>query len=455
MKLGWRSPRAFYAAVAFALTTAFFSFGSYANCRYKIESDGKYYYHFLLSAWFDQDLDFTNNYRAPTPAFMGQPVDHYQFAQRINPATHRPTNVFTCGLAVMWTPFFAAARAAVAITDFLRPGTLSPDPWSRFHQYAVTFSAVLYVTLALAMLSDVWRRWQGAPMPRWALLLTLCATPLCYYTVFEASMSHAYDCFTLTLILWLLVRGRDAAGWRPFVALGLACALHILVRTQNLVTVAIVAAVVLPYWQIVARRAFAGYALLFGLIAAGAAVPLAINRYLFGAFLVVPQTISFRTPFIDPWHPKLVEVLFSNRNGWFSQHPALLVAAVGCAALLVELHRRAAPERWVVWGLCAAFAGQVYVNSTVLDWWAGSSFGQRRLVALLPLFALGFAWPLSRAAATGARRWVNAVAGATVLAGVYLMFIHVFLWDYAEPHNIWSWMFVRAPRMWLAALGKG
>lgn len=40
-------------------------------------------------------------------------------------------------------------------------------------------------------------------------------------------------------------------------------------------------------------------------------------------------------------------------------------------------------------------------------------------------------------------------AGVLVLcrAGVYLALVHVFFWQYDQPHNILFWMFYEAPRM--------
>lgn len=75
----------------------------------------------------------------------------------------------------------------------------------------------------------------------------------------------------------------------------------------------------------------------------------------------------------------VLELLFSRRNGWFSTTPIAYAGVLGLACL----PRRA----WLVaLGLLAAVAVQVYLNSTILDWWGSSSFGQRRMCNVtLPL----------------------------------------------------------------------
>lgn len=36
--------------------------------------------------------------------------------------------------------------------------------------------------------------------------------------------------------------------------------------------------------------------------------------------------------------------------------------------------------------------------------------------------------------------------GIFSITGIYLTYIHVFLWSYEEPHNIFAWMFYYAPQ---------
>jgi hypothetical protein len=66
----------------------------------------------------------------------------------------------------------------------------------------------------------------------------------------------------------------------------------------------------------------------------------------------------------------------------------------------------------------------------------------------LPLFVLGLAFLLEKVR----RRWgdrftrpVLAIAAVTVALGFYLVLIHVFVWSYDEPHDVFRWMFVTMP----------
>jgi len=439
----------FLTCIFLSLTLGYFSFGTYKNWPYKIESDGKYYYQYLVSGWFDHDLDFSNNYRAAQLPWMLSPIDHYDMRDKVSPKTGRPANVFSCGPAVLWLPFFTTAKGIAAILNRISPGWISGNPWSRFYQYTVMFSAVVYSWIGLMFLNSIWRLWFQRPAPLSALLLTLFATPLCYYAIFEVSMSHAYDFFTFCLILWLLLRNREQPTYFSFCTLGFACALHVLVRTQNIATVAIVGALIVPYWKLASRETYGRYLWFAGIVVLFGILPvLLINKYLFGYFFVAPQIVVYGPGFLSPWHPKIFEVLFSERNGLFSYHPALVLGLAGFILISIRSFRRRERECWLIGGIFAAFLVQIYVDSTVFDWWSGHSFGQRRLVGMLPLFAFGFMELTDRLRALPSYRpwWEWMTAGLLIIMGIYLMFIHVYLWDYDKPHNIVDWMAVRGPR---------
>jgi hypothetical protein len=77
------------------------------------------------------------------------------------------------------------------------------------------------------------------------------------------------------------------------------------------------------------------------------------------------------------------------------------------------LWRRDAP---LAAGVGAALLGEIYLAAAATDWWAGYSFGARRLVDLTPLWAVAiapaFEW-------TG-RRWGRATAAGIAAAAIAL-----------------------------------
>jgi hypothetical protein len=425
------------------LSVSYFAFGTYRNLHYKIESDGKYYYQYLVSGFYDRDFDFANNYLTPAYPWMGTEIDHYRLRDQVNSATGRPSNPFTVGPALMWLPLFLVALGAEKALNALGAG-IDPNPWGKYFQYFVMYSAVIYAVLALYLLYRMLKVYFSDGSAKWTVWLLLVATNLFYYSVFEVSMSHVYDFAAYVAYLYLFLRAVRSRKVIDYVGLGLVGGLCVLVRTQNVVTVALFSTLLLGTLAVRRERSSI-------LLGAGYFVTLAVsmlpvafmNQYLYGAPFAVPQGAGF----LSPTKPHMVEVLFSLRNGLFSHHPVLLVGAVGFLGFLVYLYRTGKRQELVFFSvMLIAFGLQVYVNSIVSDWWAGDSFGQRRLVSSLPLFAFGLAYVIQWGRSAYPKGCAIALWVVSAL-GLYLTAIHVWLWSYGEPHNIVLWMFYSAPTM--------
>lgn len=453
-----RSERRFLLVLLGLLTAHYFAFGGYKNWPYKIESDGKYFYQYLVSAVYDGDLDFANQYRIPKYPWMRTEIDCGRLRDEVSPVTGRPANIFWPGSALLWFPFFAVSWSLGTLLNAVGIA-VDMNPFGRWFQFGVMVAGPAYAALALVLLGRLLSRLVSVDSSRLALVLVLFASPLYYYAIFEPSMSHVYDLLAFVLYLLAVLRWVERGRLRDLAALSLAGGLLILIRPQNATTVAIFSLVLffLPARPdqdgasvaFLRLRRFAGCALPLLL---GVLPILALNRYLYGGAFVVKGAGSS----LDPTHPELLGVLFSARNGLFSHHPLLLVGLAGFAWLLAS--RPAEVPRWFLWTLLAAFLVQVWVNASTYDWWGGHSFGQRRLLSSLPLFALGLAFLLEKVRRRSGDRFtrpVLATAAVTVALGFYLTLIFVFAWYDNGPHDIFRWMFVTIPSKVVAKLLAG
>jgi len=109
-------------------------------------------------------------------------------------------------------------------------------------------------------------------------------------------------------------------------------------------------------------------------------------KIVYGDWFAVPQGAKY-TRFGSPM---MLELLYSARNGWFSTTPIAYAAVVG----LFLVPKRA---RLLAAGLLATVALQVYLNSTILDWWGSAAFGQRRMCNVTLPLVVGLAALLWRA----------------------------------------------------------
>jgi hypothetical protein len=220
------------------------------------------------------------------------------------------------------------------------------------------------------------------------VLYVLYGTSVIAYLYLETWMSHGPELLGVGLLVYMALKVE--ARTLDWALTGAALGLAFLMRWQN-ATYALLVGVLLV------RRG--GRGLWYGSVTAGAFLLTALPQLLFwkltsGSWILVPQGEDF----FGTGHQHIADVLFSTRHGLLVWTP---LAAVGLYGLLFVRNRL------LLAGLLAVFLLQLAVVSFNAQWWAGYSFGMRRLVGITPVIAFGLAALFTR---TRQPRRVHAVA---------------------------------------------
>jgi hypothetical protein len=337
-----------------------------------LHADGMFYFVQLRSLYFDHDIDFRNEAnRYPwIRASYGQPLPAGRLA-----------NPFPIGAPILWAPFYAIAdevcRAEGASTC---EGYSSPYLTSVF--VATAFWTVLGCWLTTAAMG---RMGAGLGVSALAVSALALASPLVFYVLQNADYSHGCSFFAASLVLYTTIRARDTPTATAFLLCGLAVGLAFLVRWQDAVLGLIPLAVALTTGPSKAMRAKAGrIALLLGGSVIAACPQFVFWNALYGRPLTIPQAGGF----LSFGHIAILPFFFSTWNGALLWHPILLPAFVG---LLIsgKIFGRSPASAPMRWACVIVVALEVLVSMMVEDWWSGGGFGQRRLVSVLPILALG------------------------------------------------------------------
>ena len=328
--------------------------------------DGHMLYLMARSTALDLDWSFDNDL-----ARFGDPWNEPRTA------TGRKAIIHPLGTALVWTPLIWLAEGAAAAAN-LFGADIPMHGYTLWHQRFVFLSSVLFACGAVLLGRRVAQRLFAGPWSSaYAAGAILLGTSLTYYATFMPSYSHAADAFACAAFLayWALtVRRTDTRRW---LVLGLLLGAAALIRTQELAMGIVVAIEVIAERKL---RALVGGAIVLA-VALVMLVPQAIEwQVVFGNFTQLPQGARY-TRFEAPM---IGELLFSHRNGWFSTTPLAYAGVLG----LCMLPRRV---RLVALGLGATVVMQIYLNSTILDWWGGAAFGQRRLCSVTLPLVVGFA----------------------------------------------------------------
>jgi hypothetical protein len=361
--------------------------------------DGHQLYLMACSMALDGDWQFANDL-----ARFGDPWRQYT-TKTGNKAIPHPI-----GPALVWTPLIWIAQGGAVVAN-LFGARIALHGYTLWHQRFVFLSSALFGCAAVLLGARLARRViGGAWAATYAAVAVLLGTSLTYYATHMPSYSHAMDAFACAgfLAYWAASLGRSDR--RRWLVLGVLLGLATLVRAQELAMGVVVALEVgaetvrrRGRWRESWRWWLGGGAVL--VIALIVLVPQLVEWHIvFGSARGLPQGPRFTR--LEA--PMLAEVLFSARNGWFSTTPIAYAAVLG----LVAAPRGA---RLIAGGYLAVVAIQVYLNSTVFDWWAGAAFGARRMCNVTLPLVVGLACLVWRCGQL-ARRWPIAVRHAIAIA---------------------------------------
>lgn len=377
------------------------------------------YFAPLRSLYFDGDLHYENEYAW---FIERDPVAHaglVPYRDEVT-STGRRLNDGPIGSALLWAPFYVVADVLVAVAR-LAGSSVPRDGYSAPYVWAVSLGSLFWGTLGLFLTYRLCREFADAASSTVALVGIWFATPVVFYLYITPPMAHANSLFAVSLFLFVWLYTRDERQMREWVALGVTAGIMVLVRELNwLFLLAPAVDELFEAWDAYRVARVESALDRRGLLATwwhrfsprtrgylAMAVPLFL--------LVLPQLLVYRmlhgtfgpTPFVVdkfsafPLHA--LQVLFSGFHGLFSWSPITLIGTLGLLALAQRNGR-------VALALFLVFAAQVAVVGSYDTWWGGASFGARRFINCMPIFAVGLAALLD-----GLRRPAHRVATALIV----------------------------------------
>ena len=356
----------------------------------------------MPSTWIDRDLLFFNEW-----AEVRLVRDGRILFKDVTPTGHL-SNHWTAGASLAWYPAFIAA-------DLVANG----NGFGVLYVAAVAFTSAcagLFVLLAGLQLPV-----DRGPLPGRSRAVAAIAiwlgSPLAFYSLRHATMSHAISAAACALVVLLSQKLKrpgngqrstgnslDATRTPPILALGLAIGFACATRPQNIV-IALVPLLIAPHLLKRAHIIFIGALI--------AALPqLIVSQMLWGAPLAFVN-IGGRA---HPWQMfatfRPFETLFSWYHGLATWTPVLVLAIAG----LFFVNDKALARAGLI-----TFAAQWLLLSILERWfWGGASFGQRRFDSCTIFFIIGLAALLERLP-----RWLGLLLTTASTGWTMILFIAV------------------------------
>ena len=326
------------------------------------DSEGYYQYlpHFFIKDWNE--------------------MDKMHWAKRYDDG--KTLNVYTCGVAIMQTPFFLAAHAFSYFFGLEMTG------YTPIYFTFVFFASLFYSLLGLLFIYKCLRNLVSHKAALWTIILTYFATNLLYYTAIIPGFSHAYSFSAIAVFIYFVPEFYKKPGVKYLLLLALPLALATLIRPTN-----IFIAFYLFLYDVYSFKDLK-YRINYWLKSWYYLLVLLI----IGFIMYVPQMLYWHTVtgdwivysymderFTNFLSPKIFTVLFGPRNGWFIYTPLMIFSAL---SLIYLAYKRQLSS----WAIIFVLILIIYMNGS---WWRptfSSAAGYRALIEYLPFMAIPFAW---------------------------------------------------------------
>jgi hypothetical protein len=337
---------------------------------------------------------------------------------KLDPASKKVFTKYTCGVALMMSPFFLVTHELTGILDAPADGFSLP-----YHRM-INIAAVVYLMFGLILWYRFLRNYYPRTVSLWVITFLFLGTNLYYYAVAETGMSHVYSFFLLSLYLFssrrLFSSQNRSTPWTLITAL--AAAMIVVVKPVNIIFLPVALFLDTPSGSDLRNRSLLLFQwktmLLAVLVVLIILLPQAIYWYhTYGRLMVYTYAGE---GFVNLARPRVLEYLFSTNNGLLLYNPILLFGFTG---LVMMLARR----RSNGWILLVMLVVILYLFSSWWSWHFGCGYGNRSFTEYIALLALPFGY------------LVNVIRNDPRRGRRYLFFFLVGLLIFVNLKMIYSW----------------
>jgi len=320
---------------------------------------------------------------------------------------------YTCGLAILYTPFFLIAHSSAKFFG------LPADGYSPVYQFFISLGSLIYAFMGLIGLRWLLLKYFEDGVVGFSLLILIFATNYFDYASITGAMSHNY-LFTLYVGLMIFIH-KFYLSFNPrwFYAICFIIGLMALIRPTELISGILVLGWGVNSVEDIKNRfrfylnhtRWMAIGFLFFMICP--LIQLAYWKYVSGEWIVYSyQEHGFS--WLEGHH--ILQGLFSYRAGWLVYTPLMILSLIGIGWLWYF------KESWR-WMVTVFMLLSLYLTFAWDEWTYGGSLGQRALVQHYPIFILGVSTCLKH---SGQKVWIKVIWVFIIILGSYynLWLIH-------------------------------
>ena len=346
------------------------NYNSLNGSRGIIDNDVVQYYSYLPAAliYHDVSLKFTESYHGP---------HKFEFWPSMAPNGGLVIKV-TMGMSFMYLPFFYGAHWYAYFFGYDTGGFSKP------YQIALLLSSLFYLIVGLHFLRKVLEKYFDTFIVAFVLLLLVFGTNMFIFATINGAMTHVYSFSLLCIFIYYTIKWYERQSFRNSLFLGLVLGLITIVRPNN-----IVMGLIFVFYGITSFKDI------------GARFRLFFKNYYWIALMIfcvallcLPQFIYWKMV-TGNWfyysyqdeqfffnRPQFINGLFSFRKGWYVYAPIMMFATIGVFMCYKHLKSFFVP-------ILLFMVINLWIIFSWWCWWYGGCYGQRTLIDMYGLMAIG------------------------------------------------------------------
>jgi hypothetical protein len=287
-------------------------------------------------------------------------------------------SVFTCGTAILQSPFFLIAHGITKLSG------MKADGYGPVYYFFVFLAALFYAAMGLICVFRYLSREFNQNSAFLTVVLIFYGTNLFYYTIISPGMSHVYSFFLISLFLYAVPLFYKSPSLLTILFVSVPLSLAILIRPSNaLAFIFFVFYGISHRNEIIVRLRFLINQWKYLIVMAISLIVIFIPQMIYWHYVTGDWIIySYQDEGFSFWkNPQLLTVLFGQRGGWYMYTPLMLFATLSLCWMVI----RGLPHARTILLLMLAI---LYLDAS---WWAptfSASAGYRALIEFIPFMAV-------------------------------------------------------------------
>lgn len=289
---------------------------------------------------------------------------------------------YSCGQAIMYSPFFFTAHIIALATDY------EADGFSKPYQFMISFGSLLIAFLGLFYLRKILLEYFSDKITAAMILIVVFGTNYLDYSAINGALTHNYLFTIYCLLIWQTISFYKQANLKKALFIGFLVGLAALTRPVEIISliIPVLWGLKLPIWPSLKNRLiffrdnFSKYAAAAMLTLLIGSIQLFYWKYSGGEWIIY----SYEDQGFSWLSPHFKEGFFSFKSGWLVYTPVMIFAMIGFVPLWWKNYNMAIAS--------TAFSFVfIYITFAWDIWWYGGSLGQRAMIQAYPVLAIPFA----------------------------------------------------------------